>query len=155
MAAVQTTTAASNVTPGPTSKKPAETKQQFDYMKLIVAQMQNLNPMDPSSGGDSLPTMMQAESLNQLTMLNQALKDLQTMSQTSYASSLVGRTVTGVNETNVTVSGTVRGLKMDANGPVLELSTGARLRLLDITEVADTAPAGQAGSAAAATIEKT
>jgi flagellar basal-body rod modification protein FlgD len=150
VAAIQTA-ATTNVTAGATAKKPAETKQQFDYMKLIVAQMQNMNPMDPNSGGDSLPTMMQAESLNQLTMLNQAVKDLQTMTQTSYASSLVGRTVTGVNDSNVTVTGTVRGLKMDAAGPVLELSTGARVRLLDITEVVNTTPATESSSTAAAT----
>jgi flagellar basal-body rod modification protein FlgD len=110
-------------------------QQQFDYMKLIVAQMQNLNPMDPSSGGDSLPTMMQAESLNQLVKLNQALTDLQTMTQTSYASSLIGRDVSGIDESNATISGTVTGIEVDASGPVLKLSTGKQLRLLDITSV--------------------
>jgi flagellar basal-body rod modification protein FlgD len=115
---------------------PTRPAQQFDFMKLIVAQMKNMNPMDPNSGGDSLGTMMQAESLNQLTLLNRALKDMQTMSQTSYASSLIGRTVTGVDEGNTTVGGIVRAVKIEATGPVLELSTGKRLRLLDVTEAA-------------------
>jgi flagellar basal-body rod modification protein FlgD len=134
---IQATTAATPTTATPLTAGARDVKpaQQVDFMKLIVAQMRNLNPMDPSSGGDSLPTMMQAESLNQLTSLNRALKDLQTMTQTSYASSLMGRSVTGVDEGNTTISGTVRGVRIDPSGPVLELSTGRRLRLLDISEV--------------------
>jgi len=118
-----------------TPAKTADTKQQTDYMKLIVAQMRNLNPMDPNSGGDGLTTMMQAESLNQLTLLNQALKDQQTLTQTGYASSLLGRTVTGMNEAGTEVNGTVQSITMGASGPVLELSGGERLRVLDITKV--------------------
>lgn len=129
----------SSTAPATTStrtKPVSEEKQKVDYLKLIVAQMQNLNPMDPNSGGDSLPTMMQAESLNQLTQLNTALKDLQTMTQTSYASNLLGRTVTGRDDTNTEVTGQVQGLSMDAGGPVLQLDGGKRLRLLDITSIA-------------------
>ncbi len=115
-----------------TDSKPG---QQVDYMKLIVAQMRNLNPMDPSSGGDSLPTMMQAESLNQLNKLNQAIADLMTMTQTGYASSLIGKTVTGVDEAGNPITGTVKGLHMDAGGPALDLTSGKRVRLLDLTDV--------------------
>lgn len=129
------TSAATTATTARAEPKPA---QQVDYMKLIVAQMQNLNPMDPNSGGDGMATMMQAESLNQLTKLNVALKDLQTMSQTGYASTLIGRTVHGLSAEGSAVGGTVSGLRMDSGGPILELSSGSRVRLLDVTEVAAT-----------------
>lgn len=129
-------TTATTPTSGATSK-PADGRPQVDYLKLIVAQMRNLNPMDPSSGGDGLTVMMQAETLNQLISLNTALRDLQTLNQTSYAAALVGRTVTGVAEGG-TVTGVVRGVKMDTGGPVLELDDGRSLRLLDITEVKGT-----------------
>src|SRR5256885_16929909 len=72
--------------------------QQVDYMKLIVAQMQNLNPMNPSSGSDSMPLLMQAETLNQLTQLNKALNTLEQMQQASDSSSLIWRTVQGADE---------------------------------------------------------
>jgi hypothetical protein len=97
--------------------------------------MRNLNPMDPSSGNDGLSTMMQAESLNQLLSLNNALKELQLVSQTSYGSALLGRTVSGVNETNGEAVGTVTSLTMGADGPTLHLADGRRLRLADVTEV--------------------
>ena len=126
--AAPTTTTATGTTQRPKDKE-------FDYLKLIVAQMRNMNPMDPSSGGDSLPLMMQAESLSQLTKLNTSIAELQVLNQTGYASSLIGRTVTGMDETGAPVSGAVSGLRVDAGGPVLQLDSGRRLRLLDITEV--------------------
>jgi flagellar basal-body rod modification protein FlgD len=130
------TSAATSQSPLPS--RPAATRQpsqQMDYMKLIVAQMRNLNPMDPSSGNDGLTTMMQAESLNQLLALNNALEQLQLISQTSYGSALLGRTVTGETETGDAVTGAVKSLSMGAEGPTLELTDGRRLRLADVTEV--------------------
>lgn len=138
---MQVTSAASAPrTESATATKPVVTpeKQKVDYLKLIVAQMRNLNPMDPNSGGDSLPTMMAAESLNQLTLLNQNIKDLQTLTQTSYASGLIGRTVAGTTDDGTVVSGAVKGLAMELGGPVLELMDGKKLRLLDIIEVRNT-----------------
>lgn len=133
---IQNTTATNSTsntaTMATTTRKPS---QEFDFMKLIVAQMKNLNPMDGGAGQDSLPTMMQAESLNQLTTLNRAIKDLQTMQQTSYGSSLIGKQVSGVAEGETVISGTVKSVKVDAGGPLLELTSGRKLRLLDVTEV--------------------
>jgi hypothetical protein len=94
--------------------------------------------MDPSSGGDSLPIMLQAESLNQLTTLHKALKDMQTLSLTGYGANLLGKAVSGVDETNNSVSGTVKALRMDAGGPLLELDNGKRLRVAHLTGVNET-----------------
>ncbi len=128
-------------TAGTTNSKPG---QQIDYMKLIVAQMQNMNPMDPSSGGDGLATMMQAEELNLLSQLNTAFTGLQTLSQTGYASSLIGRQVSGVDGSGASVSGLVTGVKMDANGPLLSIGEKT-VRLLDVTSInGAAAPPGQA-----------
>lgn len=129
--ATSTATQAQALNPATGARAAQAPSQQMDYMKLIVAQMRNLNPMDPSSGGDSLPMMMQAESLNQLAKLNTALQSLETMSQTGYAAGLIGRTVSGVDSS----SGVVRGVQMDPAGAVLELADGKRLRLADVIAI--------------------
>jgi flagellar basal-body rod modification protein FlgD len=128
-------------TSGTTNGKPG---QQIDYMKLIVAQMQNMNPMDPSSGGNGLATMMQAEELNLLSQLNTAFTSLQTLSQTGYASSLIGRQVSGVDGSGAPLSGVVTGVKVDPNGPLLSIGDKT-VRLLDVTSIdAAATPPGQA-----------
>lgn len=133
--ATSTATQAQALNPATGARAAQAPSQQMDYMKLIVAQMRNLNPMDPSSGGDSLPMMMQAESLNQLAKLNTALQSLETMSQTGYAAGLIGRTVSGVDSSSGAVSGVVRGVQMDPAGAVLELADGQRLRLADVIAI--------------------
>jgi len=134
-------TTATTPTSGATSK-PTDGRPQVDYLKLIVAQMRNLNPMDPSSGGDGLTVMMQAETLNQLISLNTALRDLQMLNQTSYAAALVGRTVTGVAEGG-TVTGVVRGVKRDTGGPRPGPDKGRRRRLVGRAAVEGASAAGQ------------
>ena len=113
--------------------KPKE--QQLDFMKLIVAKMQNLNPMDPNAGGDSMDQMVMIETLNQITMLNRGLKDLQTASQVGLASELVGKTVTGLTTGGATLTGVVERMKLYDGGPVLELAGGKTLKLSDLTGV--------------------
>jgi flagellar basal-body rod modification protein FlgD len=107
-------------------------------MKLIVAQMRNLNPMDPSSGGDGLATMMQVESLNQLTVLNRTLTAMTTITQTSNAAALLGRSVSGLNSSGQSVTGKVTGIRMDSSGPILELAGGATMRFSDMGHVSAT-----------------
>jgi hypothetical protein len=40
-----------------------------------------------------------------------------------------------VDETNTAISGTVKALRMDAGGPLLELENGKRLRVADLSDV--------------------
>jgi flagellar basal-body rod modification protein FlgD len=104
-------------------------------MKLIVAQMRNLNPMDPSSGSDSMPMMMQAETLNQLVQLNTSILSLQQGQQTGYAAGLIGKSITGIDETGATVSGTVQSLMVSPTGILLELTGGALVPLAGVAAV--------------------
>src|SRR5947209_19412681 len=84
--------------------------KQVDYMKLIIAQMTNLNPMDPSSNQDGMTMMMQAESLNQLNQLTTDVETLGALTQIGYAAGLLGRTVTGVGVGGQEVTGVDAGM---------------------------------------------
>ena len=68
---------------------------QVDFMKLIVAQMQNQNPLDPQSNTDFMAQMAQFEALNQMTAMAQGMKTLQAVNELSSSASMVGRTITG------------------------------------------------------------
>ncbi len=74
---------------------PSASLGQVDFMKLIVAQMQNQNPLDPQSNTDFMAQMAQFEALNQMTAMAQGMKSLQAVNELSSAASMVGRNVTG------------------------------------------------------------
>jgi flagellar hook assembly protein FlgD len=108
---------------------------QFDYMKLIVAQMQSLNPFDPSSGSNSLPEMMQAEELNEITQLQQAMQSVQASINVNTGASLLGRSVQALNASGGTVSGSVQTVQNGPGGVALVLSSGDTVRLQDVQSV--------------------
>src|SRR5450759_2349054 len=74
---------------------PSASLGQVDFMKLIVAQMQNQNPLDPQSNADFMAQMAQFEALNQMTAMAQGMKTLQAVNELSSSASMVGRTITG------------------------------------------------------------
>lgn len=66
------------------------------FMQLLVAQLQNQDPLNPMSNKDSTAQMAQFASLEQLTNLNTSLQFVSrqlSMSQTTGASTLIGKTV--------------------------------------------------------------
>jgi len=68
---------------------------QVDFMKLIIAQMQNQNPLEPQKDSDFMAQMAQFEALNQMKAVASGMKALQGMTELTSASSLIGRTVVG------------------------------------------------------------
>ena len=66
-----------------------------DFMKLIIAQMRNQNPLEPQKDSDFMAQMAQFESLNQMKALAQGMKVLQGVNELSSATSMIGRTVLG------------------------------------------------------------
>ena len=77
---------------------------QVDFMRLLVAQMRNQNPLEPQSNTEFMAQLAQFESLNQMRTMATGMKVLQGMQELTSASGMLGRTVTGkqVDATSVT-----------------------------------------------------
>jgi flagellar basal-body rod modification protein FlgD len=86
------------------SKTPSSELGQVDFMKLIVAQMQNQNPLEPQSNTDFMAQMAQFEALNQMKAMADGMKVLQGVNELSSATSMLGKTIAGktVDATGVT-----------------------------------------------------
>jgi flagellar basal-body rod modification protein FlgD len=83
-------------TPTPSSQTPQNQLQgtQDEFLKLFMAQMQNQDPLDPSSGSDMVAQLAQFSSVEQQAQTNQQLQDLvaaQASNASASLSSLVGR----------------------------------------------------------------
>jgi flagellar basal-body rod modification protein FlgD len=66
---------------------------QTDYMKLLVTQLQNQNPLEPMDNNQMASQLAQLSQLSQTEQLNSKFSDVLAVSQKSYAASLVGREV--------------------------------------------------------------
>jgi flagellar basal-body rod modification protein FlgD len=88
------TTQASQAAPAPVAGK---TLGMNDFLKLLVTQLQNQDPLNPLDQNQFLSQTAQFTSVEQLQQINQALADLKTSSSSSgmtQAASLIGKTVT-------------------------------------------------------------
>ena len=92
---------------------------QLDYMKLLIAQLQNQNPLEPLNNNEMASQLAQFSGLSQLESMNTSFADVLVMAKRTYANSLLGKTVTFYAEDEtagefVKVAGTVESV---FNGP--------------------------------------
>ena len=107
-----------------------------DFLKLMVAQMKNQDPMNPSDDKDNIAQMAQFSSLEQITNLANATQELANRLSLTQNVGLLGHTVTYTGDDGNAVSGTVDGLDLDAKGTTT-LSVAGRTGVdpSDITSV--------------------
>jgi flagellar basal-body rod modification protein FlgD len=67
---------------------------QMDYMKLLVAQLQNQNPLEPLNNNEMASQLAQLSQLGQIETLNASFAAVMANTQRSYANSLIDRNVT-------------------------------------------------------------
>jgi len=103
-----------------------------DFLKLLVAQMQNQDPMNPTDNKDSIAQLAQFSSLEQMNNISTAMNALsQSMVNFSQQSSLtqgaamIGKWVSGVDTDGKTsLEGTVEAVKWLDGNPKLQIRKG-------------------------------
>ena len=119
-----------------------------DFIKMMVTQLQNQDPMDPAKSSDLLAQMSQIGQLQSANDLQDALKGLVLQNQIGSASSLIGKNVEGLDDNNNTIRGIVNSVKVQSDGVSLELDNGNSLALGRVTAIAPasatTAPVAKA-----------
>ena len=119
------TSAASDVFTNPSSEL-----NQTDFLKLLVAQIQYQDPMNPQSDTQMAAQMAQFTSLQQATQSTSSLAVLQ-------ANSLVGSTVTLQVDSTHTASGVVTGVTLSNGTPQITVG-GTSYSLGQVTSISPT-----------------
>lgn len=106
------------------------------FLSLLVAEMTNQDPMEPTSNTEFVTQMAQFTSL-------QYSKDSATYSQSNYASSLVGKTVTASKmdgSKQITKTGVVQSVMKNGDSYTLKID-GVSFELKNITSISETTSA--------------
>jgi flagellar basal-body rod modification protein FlgD len=111
----------------------------MDYMKLLVEQLRNQNPLEPLDNNEMASQLAQFSQLQQLETMNSSFAKVLTTIEQSYANSLIGKEVSFIAETETgTVdiqSGTVEQVFINTDGDILLLVGNYSLGLEDIISV--------------------
>src|SRR4030042_4171840 len=64
-----------------------------DYMKILVTQLQNQNPLEPMDNNEMAAQLAQLSQLGQIEQMNTTFSSVLSTVQKNYASSLVGKEI--------------------------------------------------------------
>ena len=78
-----------------------------DFIKMMVAELENQDPMNPMSNTEMLQQISQIRAITSNDRLTASVESLTMGQALSTASSLIGKTVTGVNTLDESVTGKV------------------------------------------------
>ena len=112
-----------------------------DFLKLMITQLQHQDPSKPASSSDLLAQMSQIGQLQTSTDLQASLKSFGLQTSISSASSMIGKSVQGLDTDGNPLSGVVTSVQVQSGNVALELDNGKSLGLGNVTAIA---PAGNA-----------
>lgn len=119
--------------------------QQSDFLSLMIAQLQNQDPLKPLNDQEFISQVTQFNILDQVTAFNESLQAMQAFQATS----LIGKHVEGFTELGAFVDGTVVEVILTNNTADLVLDGGQILKLKDVIRVLpDATPPSDAESPA-------
>ena len=125
----------------PISSTASASDLQTDYMKLLVTQLQNQNPLEPMDNKDMSAQLAQFSQLQQTENLNTSFSRVLESVQRSYASSLIGKEVSfklqATDGTIQTQTGEVEEVVIGADGTLLLRVDDQQVKLADVTSIRD------------------
>jgi flagellar basal-body rod modification protein FlgD len=93
-----------------------------DFMKLMITQLSNQDPLNPTDSNQMLGQISQISTLQSNTQMTQSLSSLTLQQSIAAGGNLVGKTVTGVDTDGVNVTGVVNGVKVINNSVYLAVT---------------------------------
>ena len=144
--------AAPSATTAPSS---ATQMKSEDFFKLLVSELKNQDPLQPSKTSDMISEVSQIRSIELSGDLTSALQQLSAQQRSVGAAGLLGKYVAGSDGNAQSVAGVVTGVRFSDDGSVLlELDSGLALPATQVTSVTTPENAEAASASAAGTTSK-
>lgn len=135
---MNTSAIASGSTGTQLKSKKSELKTE-DFINMMITQLQNQDPLNPTDNSELLSQMSQIGQLQSNTTMQQTLKSLVLQNQIGSAGNLIGKVVRGLDDNNETVNGIVTSVRVQDDAVRLELDNGSSLALTRVTDIAPAA----------------
>ncbi len=119
----------SNTSGGAYNLKPA------DFIKLMVTQLQNQDPSQPSSSQDLLTQVSQIGQLQSSTQLQATMQNVSLQSQVGSASALIGKQVIGIDSNQKSVKGVVKSVSVAGGNVSLNLDNGSSVAVTNLSTI--------------------
>jgi flagellar basal-body rod modification protein FlgD len=107
---------------------------QNDFLQLLVAQLQNQDPLSPADPTQSVTQLAQFSELQSVQNLGASFDQMLSLQQLSSGTNLVGKTIQFTDSSNQTETGTVSALSV-SNGNVSLTVGSSQVPLTNVTGV--------------------
>jgi len=106
-----------------------------DFLKLLIGQMQNQDPLSPSDPSEQMGQMTQFSILEQISNLAQSQQAAAANDYDQQALALIGRTVSYTRADGTAASGVVTQVTFTTKGPALTIGDDRGIPPVAVTEV--------------------
>ena len=128
-----TSTTTATGTTGTTFSNPTSNLGENDFLMLMMDQLKNQDPLNPSDPTQYLSELAGFSSLEQETQIASSTSSAATQQASASALSLLGHTVSYQDSTGTTQSGTVSKVDFTSSGPLLTIGSTTGISLSSVT----------------------
>lgn len=107
---------------------------QNDFLQLMMDQLKNQDPLNPSNPTQYMSELAQFSQLQAETNIASSAASTASQSSSASALALLGRTVSYSDSTGATQSGTVSSVQFGSSGPTLTIGSVSGVPLSSVTE---------------------
>lgn len=104
-----------------------------DFLQLLIAQLKNQDPLQPSNDREFIVQLAQFNTLEQMERMNQTLSAMATLSSLGQAAGLLGQQVEGQGPAGP-IRGVVTGVLVENGEPLVEVG-GTKLPISGISRL--------------------
>lgn len=123
MTTVPATGGSSSNASGTSSTQSTPTLNYNDFLQLMIAQLQNQDPLNPTDSSQFMSQIAEFSNVEQGINANSKLDQLLVNSNISQASTMIGLAITGTDGTQ----GVIQSVRIDSSGSTAILTNGAQV----------------------------
>ncbi len=113
-----------------------------DFLKIMLAELTNQDPLEPMKNQDLLNQIASIRSMETESSMIKAIEDLRSSQQLGSAGSLIGKQVSGLTGPGDSANGTVDRVKMVEGEVILRLADGVEIPFEKVLEISGAEPSG-------------